>query len=124
MVENTNSMAMTREAPGLWVRAALWLALVEVAALAHSVSAQGVPDAPKPHVGTFSDSHDDSHIQPQRLAGYFPSKPSIAPEWAIPVENLGFAPPGALYLGERNSMVSLGFLDAGPGCFSRFAYRR
>lgn len=57
------------------------------------------PDAPKPHV------------EPRTLPPYFPSKPSIAASWSIPIENLGFAPPGPLYLGSRSSLASLDFLD-------------
>lgn len=45
------------------------------------------------------------------LAGKFPDKPSIAPTWTLPVDALGFAAPGPIYLGQRNSMVSLDFLD-------------
>ena len=45
------------------------------------------------------------------LAGKLPAKPSIAPRWKIPVEDLGFAAPGANYLGQRNALVSLDFLD-------------
>jgi hypothetical protein len=54
------------------------------------------------------------HAQPVKdrmLAGRFPEKPSIAPTWTLPVETLGFAAPGPIYLGQRNSMVSLDFLD-------------
>jgi hypothetical protein len=40
-----------------------------------------------------------------------PDKPSIPPSFAIPVDGLGFSPPGLLYLGSRNTMVSLDFLD-------------
>ncbi len=45
-----------------------------------------------------------------QLSGDYPSKPSIAPTWSIPYEQLGLAAPGALYLGERNVLVSLDFL--------------
>ncbi len=43
-------------------------------------------------------------------AGY-PLKASIPPTFSIPVEPLGFSPPGPLYLGQRNSLVSLDFID-------------
>jgi hypothetical protein len=42
-------------------------------------------------------------------AGY-PDKPSFPPSWTIPIEPLGFSPPGPLYLGQRNSLVSLDFI--------------
>lgn len=111
MGENTISMATRGRALGLWMRAGLWLAVVQFAALAHSLPAQDVPDTPTPHVDAQTDPHDDSHLQPRHLSTYFPSQPSIPPLWTIPVEGLGFAPPGALYLGGRNSLVSLDFLD-------------
>jgi hypothetical protein len=44
---------------------------------------------------------------PDRL----PEKPSIAPVFSVPVETLGFSAPGGIYLGQRNSLVSLDFLD-------------
>src|SRR5580658_2590751 len=44
---------------------------------------------------------------PDRL----PDKPSLPPTLSIPVEPLGFSPPGPIYLGQRNSLVSLDFLD-------------
>lgn len=44
---------------------------------------------------------------PDRL----PDKPSLPPAFRIPVEPLGFSAPGAIFLGQRNSMVSLDFLD-------------
>jgi hypothetical protein len=46
-----------------------------------------------------------------QLSGDYPSRPSIAPSWSIPYEPLGLAAPGALYLGERNVLVSLDFLS-------------
>jgi hypothetical protein len=47
----------------------------------------------------------------RELPGGIPSSPSIAPTVSIPVGPLGFTQPGALYLGERNSLVSLDFVD-------------
>lgn len=90
-------MAITRGAPGLWMCAGLWLAVA--AYRAPGASAAEPPNArsaPAP-------IHD--------LNGRFPVKPSVAPAWSIPVENLGFAPPGPLYLGQRNALVSLDFLN-------------
>jgi hypothetical protein len=45
------------------------------------------------------------------LPGRFLDKPSLAPAWSIPVDALGFAAPGPLYLGARYTMASLDFLD-------------
>ena len=50
-------------------------------------------------------------VKERALSGAFPLKPSLAPTWTIPVEPLDFSPPGPLYLGERNAMVSLDFID-------------
>jgi len=53
----------------------------------------------------------DSGVKERFLTDRFPEKPSLAPAWSIPLDPLGFAAPGAIYLGERNAMVSLDFLD-------------
>jgi len=45
------------------------------------------------------------------LSGRFPDKPSIPPVFTIPVEPLGFSAPGPIYLGLRNCLASLDFLD-------------
>jgi hypothetical protein len=45
------------------------------------------------------------------LPGAYTDKPSLPPSSTIPVEPLGFSPPGQYYLGERNNLVSLDFLD-------------
>src|SRR5271165_3003539 len=45
------------------------------------------------------------------LADRLPQKPSIPPSLSIPVEPLGFSAPGANYMGQRNCLVSLDFLD-------------
>ena len=57
-------------------------------------------------------SHDPSEgaverSHPDRL----PQRPSVPPAVAIPVDPLGFSAPGAIYLGQRFSHVSLDFLD-------------
>src|ERR1700736_3869524 len=36
---------------------------------------------------------------------------TVQPSFSIPAEPLGFAPPGEFYLGMRNSLVTLDFLD-------------
>lgn len=50
-------------------------------------------------------------VQERMLPDRFPDKPSIAPSFSIPVEPLGFAGPGPLYLGARYIFASLDFLD-------------
>ena len=53
----------------------------------------------------------DSQVRERFLTNRFPEKPSLAPAFSIPIEPLGFAAPGAIYLGARNTLVSLDFLD-------------
>ncbi len=45
----------------------------------------------------------------QDLSDRLPAKPSVKPGWTIPIEDLGFAQPGANYLGQRNVLASLDF---------------
>ena len=90
-------MADTRRVPGLVRRAGLWLALTGAVPFAGARAQR--PDAPRPH------------LAPRALSGEFRLKPSIPPSWTIPVDDFGFAPPGPLYLGQRNSLVSLDFLS-------------
>jgi hypothetical protein len=40
----------------------------------------------------------------------FPAQPTLAPSWSIPVEPLGFSPPGPLYMGSRNALASMDFI--------------
>jgi hypothetical protein len=90
-------MTPMRRVAGLGIRAGVWLAAAVTLLCAPARAQQ--PDAPKPN------------LTPRGLPTRFPDKPSIAPTSTIPIEALGFAAPGALYLGERNSLVSLDFID-------------
>jgi hypothetical protein len=58
-------------------------------------------------------SHSDQPKEPKQrpLSDRLPDKPSLPPVFTIPVEPLGFSVPGPIYLGARNSLVSLDFLD-------------
>jgi hypothetical protein len=47
---------------------------------------------------------------PNLSSEILPAKPSLPPTFTIPVETLGYTPPGEYYLGQRFSMVSLDFL--------------
>jgi hypothetical protein len=47
---------------------------------------------------------------PNLSAESLPAKPSLPPTFTVPVETLGYTPPGEYYLGQRFSMVSLDFL--------------
>ena len=49
--------------------------------------------------------------KPRILADKLPDKPSLPPAFKIAVGPLGFSAPGAFYLGQRTSLVSLDFLD-------------
>jgi hypothetical protein len=50
-------------------------------------------------------------VKARFLSNHFPEQPSIAPFASIPLAPLGFTPPGSLYLGARNTLVSLDFID-------------
>jgi hypothetical protein len=49
-------------------------------------------------------------IRARLIPDHFFADPSIAPTWSIPVDPLGFSPPGPLYLGARNALASLDFI--------------
>ncbi len=85
------------------MRAGLRLAAAGVAlcAVQAAVAQNGMVDAPQP----------TGSIQARALSGPLLEKPSQPPAFSIPVEPLGFSAPGPLYLGQRNSLVSLDFLD-------------
>jgi len=62
--------------------------------------------------GSTSFSPTESHKGKERpLPDRLPDKPSLPLAFSIPVEPLGFSAPGPIYLGQRNSLVSLDFLD-------------
>jgi len=53
------------------------------------------------------------HVRPPKdrlIPDHFPPQPTIAPTVSIPVEPLGFSPPGPIYLGARNTLASLDFI--------------
>jgi len=68
----------------------------------HPTRAQTV-DAPAPHA--------PAPPKERYLVNHFPEGPSLPPKWSIPIDPLGFSAPGALYLGSRNALVSLDFID-------------
>jgi hypothetical protein len=78
----------------------MWLAVGTIAALTARAQ-KSVPAAPEP----------DKSVRERVLSGRLPSKPSLAPVFSIPAEPLGFSAPGPLYLGMRNCVASLDFLD-------------
>ncbi|MGD0631601.1 MAG: hypothetical protein ABR987_19905 [Terracidiphilus sp.] len=84
-------------------RAGVWLTLV-LLALGAAQALQGQASAAFPAKETRAGK---VRPMPDRL----PEKPSIPPALSIPVEPLGFSSPGPIYLGQRNCMASLDFLD-------------
>ena len=72
------------------------LLAVALCVLAGRLAAQDGPSAP---------------VQARHLSDHFPQKPSLAPAFSIPLDPLGFAAPGAIYLSASNALVSLDFLD-------------
>jgi hypothetical protein len=84
-------------------RAALWLALV-------SLLSSGGP-AVWAQVITSFQAYQSHNGKDRGVADRLPEKPSFPPAFSVPVEPLGYSAPGAIYLGQRNSLTSLDFLD-------------
>jgi hypothetical protein len=83
------------------VRGAAWFLLAALCALFPSrlLAEPGTPaDKPRP-------------VKIRMLPGGMPAHPALKPSISIPVAPLGFTAPGAIYLGQRNSLVSLDFVD-------------
>ena len=78
----------------LAVAAALGLATAVVAAQRGSASKSPAPP-----------------VKARFLTNQFPQQPSLPPTASIPLAPLGFTAPSANYLGTRNTLVSLDFLD-------------
>jgi hypothetical protein len=57
-----------------------------------------------------SAGHSRSEVKERLIPSHLPQDPSVAPSFSIPIEPLGFSPPGSLYLGARNTMASLDFI--------------
>jgi hypothetical protein len=68
------------------------------------------PQTPPQNVDT-PPAQQSGPVKQRFLVSKFPDKPSIPPTWTIPIEPLGYTAPGAIYLGARNSLASLDFLD-------------
>jgi len=94
-------MAKRLFAAGWGTRAGMSLAAVGVVLCAALAAVGQVPDAPAPILVP------QERALPDRIA----DKPSQPPAYKIAVGPLGFSGPGAIYLGQRNSVVSLDFLD-------------
>jgi hypothetical protein len=83
------------------------LPLGPLAARAQQAGAFAPLGGADPRTGLQQSRKAKDHSIPDRL----PDKPSQPPAFSIPVEPLGFSPPGPIYLGSRNSLASLDFLD-------------
>jgi hypothetical protein len=81
------------------------MALAMAAALALTMTAARAQSS------SDSKSHAAPPLKPRFLTNHFPEQPSLAPIASIPLAPLGFTAPGALYLGSRDTFVSLDFID-------------
>lgn len=77
--------------------------LISPAQAPNSTASSPVGDAPEPK--------SSPPVKERYLIDRFPDKSSLPPAFAIPIEPLGFTAPGANYMGQRNTMASLDFLD-------------
>jgi hypothetical protein len=97
----------------VWLRASLLLAAagLSLTALPPARAQYGAGFSPDPSGAAQSREGWTRQSRERPLPDKLPEKPSLPPAFSIPVGPLGFSPPGPLYLGARNSMVSLDFLD-------------
>ena len=78
---------------------------------------ENIPPAPSPSVTAPTPSSTEPEPKPSPpvkerfLVDRFPAEPSLPPAFTFPIEPLGFSAPSSNYLGARNSLVSLDFLD-------------
>jgi hypothetical protein len=92
-------------------------ALFAALAMVPSAAQQQIPSAPAPM--TTAPTTNEPAPAPQSspvvkerfLIDHFPDKPSVPPTLSLPIEPLGFTAPSPGYMGARNSMASLDFLD-------------
>lgn len=66
---------------------------------------------PAKAAGSGAEPYSSRSVKERLLPANYPTVPSFAPSYSIPVEPLGFSAPGPLYLGARNAMASLDFID-------------
>jgi hypothetical protein len=92
-------------------------AMAVTLAIASLHGQQEIPPAPAPTATAPASSpaptapRASSTVKERFLVDHFPDQPSLPPAISIPLAPLDFTPPGSIYLGARNSMVSLDFLD-------------
>jgi hypothetical protein len=97
----------------VWLRAGLLLAVAGLllCALPAARAQDGAALSADPSGAAQSRADRTREAKPRPLPDRLPDKPSLPPAFAIPVGPLGFSPPGPIYLGQRNNLVSLDFLD-------------
>ncbi len=90
----------------------VWFAAL---ALVHSVAQEQIPPAPTAATTASTPSgtapQSSPPVKERFFVDRFPDRPSVPPAFTIPIEPLGFTAPGPIYMGARNSMASLDFLD-------------
>jgi hypothetical protein len=98
--------------PGPAPIAKLLPAPLAAAALGLCVLALWAPSVAQAQGSAAFPAEPPQHNHRERpLPDRLPDKPTFPPSFRIPVEPLGFSAPGAIYLGQRNSMASIDFLD-------------
>jgi hypothetical protein len=95
---------MVKRRQTLWVRAGLWLVAAGLPLCAQ-------PAAMQAQAGVAFAVEQPRAVKERLLSSRLPEKPSLPPAFTIPVEQLGFSAPRPIYLGARNSLASLDFLD-------------
>jgi hypothetical protein len=90
---------------------ASWLALGSALLFSSLLPAQQDPAQTRTPMVNAPAPQSVPLVKQRFLISKFPDKPSIPPTSSIPLDPLGFTPPGSIYLGARNSLASLDFLD-------------
>jgi hypothetical protein len=117
MVPGLGIVRLNNGGSAFFARVALTFALAAAFALVPSAAQQQIPSAPVPM--TTAPTANEPGPEPQSSPAVkerffidrFPDKPSVPPTLSFPIEPLGFTAPSPGYMGARNSMASLDFLD-------------
>jgi hypothetical protein len=110
-------MDSTRRTPGALLLASTFRSAWAIAAVLtcalHAAPAQDPAHDPaqSPTPVNAPAPQPPSVVKERYLVSKFPDKPSVPPSASIPLDPLGFVAPGAIYMGARNALASLDFLD-------------